>query len=126
MSRVNLTQKKGVKDTAQHAHAREAKAWLNWLVLEGDLATSPLATVTMPKLAGGSYSGALYARRSTSPTGRLRPENAHRRSQLCRRAGTPYRRSGCADRFAVGQAEGDLSREAEKVAPDGILVWLAS
>ena len=44
-------QDRNLKDTTQHAHARGIKAWLNWLVREGDLETSPMANVTMPKLA---------------------------------------------------------------------------
>ena len=43
-------QRRGLKDTTQHAHARGIKAWLNWLVREGDLETSPMSRVSMPKL----------------------------------------------------------------------------
>lgn len=43
-------QRRGLKDTSQHAHARGIRAWLNWLVREGDIATSPMARVAMPKL----------------------------------------------------------------------------
>ena len=43
-------QRRGLKDTTQHAHARAIRAWLNWLVREGDLAASPMRTVTMPRL----------------------------------------------------------------------------
>ncbi|HOQ99109.1 MAG TPA: tyrosine-type recombinase/integrase [Anaerolineae bacterium] len=43
-------QERGVKDTTQHAHARGIKAWLNWLVREGDLSESPMARVAMPRL----------------------------------------------------------------------------
>ncbi|HHX43146.1 MAG TPA: tyrosine-type recombinase/integrase [Chloroflexi bacterium] len=43
-------QKRGVKDTTQHAHARGIKAWLNWLVREGDLSESPMRRVAMPRL----------------------------------------------------------------------------
>jgi site-specific recombinase XerD len=46
---VNL-QRQGLKDTTQHAHARGIKAWLNWLVAEGDLDVSPMRRVTMPRL----------------------------------------------------------------------------
>ena len=45
-------QKRGLKDTTQHAQARGIKAWLNWLVREGDLERSPMQRVTMPKLEG--------------------------------------------------------------------------
>jgi integrase/recombinase XerC/integrase/recombinase XerD len=44
-------QRRNLKDTTQHAHARGIRAWLNWLVREGDLAASPMARVTMPRLA---------------------------------------------------------------------------
>ncbi|NLS78689.1 MAG: tyrosine-type recombinase/integrase [Chloroflexi bacterium] len=43
-------QHRGLKDTTQHAHARGIKAWLNWLVEEGDLAQSPMRRVAMPRL----------------------------------------------------------------------------
>ena len=43
-------QTRGLKDTTQHAHARGVKAWLNWLVKEGELAESPMRRVTMPRL----------------------------------------------------------------------------
>jgi site-specific recombinase XerD len=43
-------QRQGLKDTTQHAHARGIKAWLNWLVAEGDLDVSPMRRVTMPRL----------------------------------------------------------------------------
>lgn len=43
-------QRRGLKDTTQHAHARGIRAWLNWLVREGDLAASPMARVSMPRL----------------------------------------------------------------------------
>ncbi|NLS76957.1 MAG: site-specific integrase [Chloroflexi bacterium] len=43
-------QRRGLKDTTQHAHARGIKAWLNWLVEEGDLAQSPMRGVAMPRL----------------------------------------------------------------------------
>ncbi|MCD6518340.1 MAG: tyrosine-type recombinase/integrase, partial [Anaerolineae bacterium] len=46
---VNL-QKRGLKDTTQHAHARGIRAWLNWLVREGDLERSPMEKVAMPRL----------------------------------------------------------------------------
>ena len=41
-------QERGLKDTTQHAHARGVKAWLNWLVDEGDLDASPMGKVRMP------------------------------------------------------------------------------
>jgi integrase/recombinase XerD len=43
-------QKRGLKDTTQHAHARGIKAWLNWLVREDVLQVSPMARVSMPRL----------------------------------------------------------------------------
>ncbi len=43
-------QKRGLKDTTQHAHARGIRAWLNWLVQEGDLERSPMQRVAMPRL----------------------------------------------------------------------------
>lgn len=43
-------QRKGLKDTTQHAQARGIKAWLNWLVAEGDLDVSPMRKVAMPRL----------------------------------------------------------------------------
>lgn len=43
-------QRRQLKDTTQHAHARGIKAWLNWLVNEGDLAESPMRRVSMPRL----------------------------------------------------------------------------
>jgi len=43
-------QDRGLKDTTQHAHARGIKAWLNWLVREGDLEESPMRNVAMPRL----------------------------------------------------------------------------
>jgi len=43
-------QKRGLKDTTQHAHARGMRAWLNWLVREGDLDGSPMDKVAMPRL----------------------------------------------------------------------------
>jgi integrase/recombinase XerC/integrase/recombinase XerD len=42
-------QRKGLKDTTQHAHARGIKTWLNWLMQEGDLTVSPMAKVKMPR-----------------------------------------------------------------------------
>ena len=44
-------QARGLKDTTQHAHARGIKAWLNWLVAEGDLQTSAMGNVSMPRLS---------------------------------------------------------------------------
>jgi len=43
-------QKRNLKDTTQHAHARGIRAWCNWLVREGDLEASPMARVAMPRL----------------------------------------------------------------------------
>ena len=43
-------QRRGLKDTTQHAHARGIRAWLNWLVREGDLGESPMRNVAMPRL----------------------------------------------------------------------------
>ena len=43
-------QRRGLKDTTQHAHARGMRAWLNWLVREGDLDGSPRDKVAMPRL----------------------------------------------------------------------------
>lgn len=43
-------QRRGLKDTTQHTHARGVKAWLRWLVREGDLAASPMERVSMPRL----------------------------------------------------------------------------
>ena len=43
-------QKRGLKDTTQHAHARGIRAWCNWLLAEGDLERSPMQRVAMPKL----------------------------------------------------------------------------
>ncbi len=43
-------QRRNLKDTTQHAHARGIKTWLNWLVDEGDLDVSPMRKVSMPKL----------------------------------------------------------------------------
>ena len=43
-------QRRGLKDTTQHVHARGIKAWLNWLVREGDLDASPMRKVAMPRL----------------------------------------------------------------------------
>jgi integrase/recombinase XerC len=42
-------EKRGCKDTTQHDHARGIKAWLNWLVTEGELSASPMTRVKMPK-----------------------------------------------------------------------------
>ena len=43
-------QRRGLKDTTQHIHARGIRAWLNWLVLEGELNVSPMRRVAMPRL----------------------------------------------------------------------------
>lgn len=42
--------RRGLKDTTQHAQARAIRAWLNWLVAEGELAESPMRRVAMPRL----------------------------------------------------------------------------
>ena len=44
-------QRRDLKDTTQHAHARGIKAWLNWLVNEEDLVDTPMRKVAMPRLA---------------------------------------------------------------------------
>ncbi|MHB0858010.1 MAG: tyrosine-type recombinase/integrase [Anaerolineae bacterium] len=44
-------QRRGVRDTTQHAHARGIKTFLRWLVEEGDLESSPMARVRMPRVA---------------------------------------------------------------------------
>jgi site-specific recombinase XerD len=46
---VNL-QRQGLRDTTQHTHASGIKAWLNWLVAEGELDVSPMCRVALPKL----------------------------------------------------------------------------
>jgi site-specific recombinase XerD len=43
-------QRRGAKDTTQHAHARGVKTWCRWLVAEGDLSASPMQRVAMPRL----------------------------------------------------------------------------
>ena len=43
-------QRRGLKDTTQHAHARGIKTWLRWLVDEGELEDSPMRRVSMPRL----------------------------------------------------------------------------
>jgi site-specific recombinase XerD len=43
-------QRRGLKDTTQHAHARGIKTWLRWLVNEGELHESPMSRVSMPRL----------------------------------------------------------------------------
>lgn len=43
-------QRRGLKDTTQHAHARGIKTWLRWLVDEGQLEDSPMRRVSMPRL----------------------------------------------------------------------------
>ena len=43
-------QRRGLKDTTQHAHARGIKAWMNWLVGEGVLDASPMRRIKMPRL----------------------------------------------------------------------------
>ena len=43
-------QRRGLRDTTQHAHARGLKTWLRWLVDEGDIAKSPMDRVAMPRL----------------------------------------------------------------------------
>jgi integrase/recombinase XerC/integrase/recombinase XerD len=43
-------QRRGLRDTSQHAHARGIKTWLRWLVSEQELERSPMDKVTMPRL----------------------------------------------------------------------------
>lgn len=43
-------QRRGLRDTTQHAHARGIKTWLRWLVNEGELDESPMCRVSMPRL----------------------------------------------------------------------------
>ena len=43
-------QRRDLADTTQHIHARGIRAWLNWLVAEGELETSPMKRVAMPRL----------------------------------------------------------------------------
>lgn len=43
-------QRRGLKDTTQHAHARGVKTWLRWLEAEGDIDHNPMRRVTMPRL----------------------------------------------------------------------------
>lgn len=43
-------QRRGLRDTTQHAHARAIKTWLNWLSQEQVLEVSPMRKVSMPKL----------------------------------------------------------------------------
>jgi len=43
-------QRRGLKDTTQHAHARGIRAWLRWLEAEGDIAENPMRRVAMPRL----------------------------------------------------------------------------
>jgi len=43
-------QRRGLKDTTQHAHARGIRTWLRWLEAEGDIAENPMRRVAMPRL----------------------------------------------------------------------------
>jgi len=43
-------QRRGLRDTTQHAHARGIKTWLRWLVDEGELEDTPMRRVSMPRL----------------------------------------------------------------------------
>lgn len=43
-------QRRGLKDTTQHLHARCIKTWLRYLETEGDIAESPMRKVAMPRL----------------------------------------------------------------------------
>lgn len=43
-------QRRGLKDTTQHAHARGIRTWLRWLEAEGDIAQNPMQRVAMPRL----------------------------------------------------------------------------
>lgn len=63
-------QRRGLRDTTQHAHARGIKTWLNWLVNEGDLEVSPMRNVAMPRLE----------KRVPPP---FAPEDVHRLLRAC-------------------------------------------
>jgi site-specific recombinase XerD len=43
-------QRRGLRDTSQHGHARGIKVWLRWLVAEGELDKSPMDRVSMPRV----------------------------------------------------------------------------
>jgi site-specific recombinase XerD len=43
-------QDRGLKDTTRHLHARCIKTWMFWLVEEGELESSPMRRVSMPRL----------------------------------------------------------------------------
>jgi len=43
-------EKRGLRDTTIHQHARAIRAWCNWLVAEGSLSLSPMKRVAMPRL----------------------------------------------------------------------------
>jgi integrase/recombinase XerD len=43
-------QRRGLKDTTQHANARAIKTWCRWMVEEGDIADNPMRRVAMPRL----------------------------------------------------------------------------
>lgn len=43
-------QRRGLRDTTQHAHTRGIRTWLNWLLQEEVLEVSPMRKVSMPKL----------------------------------------------------------------------------
>jgi integrase/recombinase XerC/integrase/recombinase XerD len=43
-------EKRGLKNTTVHAHARSIRVWYNWMVAEGDVQISPMKNVKMPKM----------------------------------------------------------------------------
>ena len=43
-------QRRALRDTTQHAHARGIKAWLRWLVREGELSENAMRRVDLPRL----------------------------------------------------------------------------
>jgi site-specific recombinase XerC len=42
-------QRRGLKDTTQHIHVRGIRAWLNWLVDEGQLQSIPIKRVAIAR-----------------------------------------------------------------------------
>lgn len=75
------SQERKLKDTTQHALARGIKAWLNWLVKEGDLTASPIGNATMQ--AGRPHHRSDHTRGNPAIAGPLRPPHHHLRTQLC-------------------------------------------
>ncbi|MGC8839820.1 MAG: tyrosine-type recombinase/integrase, partial [Anaerolineae bacterium] len=65
-------QRRGLKDTTQHLHARCLKTFLRWLVEEGDLEENPMRRVPMPRLE----------KRIPPP---FSPEEVHRLLEACDR-----------------------------------------